>query len=105
MWHHLPWTYKNKTLYKNAAIENLSQEELMEVKEQFKKNILLVSLFFTDLTVIETTETPLITGYNALANVGGALGLYLGGSLIACCEVFEIILRCFMVFFDFKKSA
>lgn len=86
------------------AIQNLTQTELMELKQHFKENIMYVTLFFTDLTITETIETPLITGYNTLANIGGALGLYLGGSLIACCEIFEIILRCVMASFMAPKQ-
>ena len=58
---------------------------------------MVLSLSYKELVVTEVKESPELSGYSALSNIGGALGLYLGGSLIACCEVFEILVRLIML--------
>ena len=85
----------NNTIIKN--VDEVPREERDRFKKHVRDNYVMFSLSFKDRMVEEVIESPELSGYSALSNIGGALGLYLGGSLIACCEIFEIVIRLIML--------
>ena len=59
-----------------------------------------INIFFESLDVEETRETAQYpTVWDFLSSLGGALSLFLGASLIATLEMFELLLRLALVLF------
>ena len=54
---------------------------------------LQVNIFFTSLTYENIQETPAMDVAQLMSNLGGVIGLYLGVSIVAAFEVFELIIR------------
>ena len=54
-----------------------------------------VNIFFETKSVEMVTESPKVSGTDLLSNIGGAFSLYLGISLIALFETFEVVIRMF----------
>ena len=52
-----------------------------------------MNIFFTSLTYENIQETPAMDVAQLMSNLGGVIGLYLGVSIVAAFEVFELIIR------------
>ena len=55
--------------------------------------VLQVNIFLTSLTYENIQETPAMDVAQLMSNLGGVIGLYLGVSIVAAFEVFELIIR------------
>ena len=63
-----------------------------------------VNVFFSSFTYENIVEVPAMTGSQMMANLGGAISLYLGVSFVAAFEVFELIIRLIFLPLLFKKK-
>ena len=57
------------------------------------QSIVAVNVFYDSLSYEYSTESPQMSVFNLLANIGGNLGLFLGVSLFSMCELFELLVR------------
>ena len=65
------------------------------VINHYNLSLFQVNIFFNSMDVKHITQTPKYSsGYEVLGNLGGALSLYLGISLLGVFEVVEFIIRC-----------
>ena len=58
--------------------------------EEIRENLLQVSIYFQNTRVKTISETPMVGIFDLLADIGGHLGLWVGLSLLAVCELLEI---------------
>ena len=62
-----------------------------------------MNIFFTSLTYENIQETPAMTVAILMSNLGGVIGLYLGVSIVAAFEVFELVIRLIIACFYKNK--
>jgi len=55
--------------------------------------------FYTDLSYLEISETPQMSGYSLMNEIGGALGLFVGITCLSLLELFEFFFELFLVFY------
>lgn len=73
---------------KNAAAQNQKSEG----PEFLNRNFLQVKVFYERLNFQEVQEYLSYKGINLIADIGGQLGLWIGISVLTCCEVLELVL-------------
>ena len=61
-------------------------------------------IYFGSMSFIQYTESPAMTGFSLLSNIGGILGLFLGMSLISLSELLEIVVQSIVMFFNSKTN-
>ena len=68
-------------------------------------NSLILNIAFDSLSYLNYEESPSISVYNLISNIGGVIGLLLGMSLLSIFEVFEmIILNIILIIkYNYKK--
>ena len=54
---------------------------------------------YLDLSYIEISETPKMSGYSLLNEIGGALGLFVGITCVSLFEFLEFFFELFLVFY------
>ena len=64
-----------------------------QLRSVIEDDFMKISIFYESKTVKEVIETPLMSLGALLSNLGGAIGFYLGISVIALFEVVELIAR------------
>ena len=55
--------------------------------------------YYLDLSYIETSETPKMSGYSLLNEIGGALGLFVGVTFLSFLESIEFFVEIFLAFY------
>ena len=53
-----------------------------------------VYLYFDSVSYLNYEESPSISVYNLISNIGGLIGLLLGMSLLSIFEVLEMVILC-----------
>ncbi len=80
--------YRNETLkpevYEELLTKDSEQAEMIQNMVKMKMAKLLV--YFDDMLVVDIQEQPKYSAFSFLSNVGGAISLYLGVSLVAVFE-------------------
>jgi len=56
--------------------------------------------YYLDLTYIEITQTPKMSGYSLMNEIGGALGLFIGILCLSFIEFLEFFFEVFLVFLN-----
>ncbi|XP_070559988.1 acid-sensing ion channel 2-like [Ptychodera flava] len=59
----------------------------------FDKNIARVNIFFQELAVHEVQEVKAYNIFGLLCDIGGSLGLWLGGSILTVIEILDICFK------------
>ena len=80
----------------NEAYRNLTEQYYItetdtELMKTASKDLTHVSVYFTDTTLTEMKEKPLLEPFDLVSNVGGLMGIFLGMSLLSMCEVLQFI--------------
>jgi hypothetical protein len=70
--------------------------------EEYKERFLNLNIFFSAMEYKELTQTPKTTVIELIANLGGALGIFLGFSVFSLIEIVEVIARVFSILFGNK---
>ncbi len=63
-------------------------------------NILSFNVYYLDLSYIEITQTPKMSGYSLMNEIGGALGLFIGILCLSFIEFLEFFFEVFLVFLN-----
>jgi hypothetical protein len=58
-----------------------------------RDSVLKVNVYYKEMVLTETSETPAMTSDTLLSAIGGNLGLFLGASVISCTEIFLLLLK------------
>lgn len=58
---------------------------------EIQKNVVMVSIYFSTMTVEEVTESPAYTWLALLSDVGGAFGLILGATFLTLIEFIDFL--------------
>ncbi|XP_065926509.1 degenerin unc-8 [Magallana gigas] len=61
--------------------------------DYFNDNFLKMVIYFEDLNFEEISEEPLYDGYRFLSDIGGALGLFLGASILSFVELVQLMVE------------
>ncbi len=75
---------------------------LSDVEKSNKSHILL-RVFFESFDVTVTEEIITVTFASVLANVGGAMGVFIGASVISLVELLGFLAQCFCTMFSCRK--
>ena len=60
---------------------------------------------FADISYFETSQTPQMTGFNLMNEVGDALGLFIGISFMSQLELLEFLSEIFLVFYYVRVTS
>ena len=60
---------------------------------------------FADISYFETSQTPQMTGFNLMNEIGGALGLFIGISFMSLLELLEFLSEIFLVFYYVRVTS
>ena len=60
---------------------------------------LVFNVWYLDLNFIEISQTPKMSGFSLLNEIGGALGLFAGITVLSLLEFFEYLIEIFLVFY------
>lgn len=63
------------------------------VERAVKQSFIKLSVYYENKAVQRSVETPKYTLDTTMSSLGGAISLFLGISIIACFEMFELIIR------------
>ena len=86
-----PVTIKDSLMENSPGGEET--EAMEEIREYINENFLLLEVNFKSMTLERIEEVRKYDFFSFLASLGGSLSLYLGISIVAAFEVFEILLR------------
>ncbi|KAL4239590.1 amiloride-sensitive sodium channel [Mactra antiquata] len=75
-----------------ANLDNLSYYETTSIRNNFVRAL----IYFEDLNYEQITEEPLYEGVRFLSDIGGAMGLFLGASVLSMVEVAQLVLEIFL---------
>lgn len=83
-----------ETLFKRVLKRNNSayEEQKDDGPESLHRNFLQVKVFYERLNFQEVKEQLSYKGINLIADIGGQLGLWIGVSVLTCCEALELVL-------------
>ena len=56
-------------------------------------------VWYLDLNYIERSQTPKMSGFSLLNEIGGALGLFVGITVLSLLEIFEYLFEIFLLFY------
>ena len=63
-------------------------------------NKLVFKIWYLDFNYIEISQTPKMSGYSLLNEIGGALGLFVGISFLSILELFEYLFEIFLIYYN-----
>lgn len=70
-----------------------------------KQSLLALNVYFDDLKYTLISESPKTSIFDLIANIGSALGLFIGISLLSFFEILEYILELGLICFEsFKEN-
>ena len=75
-----------------------------ETRDAIETSFLKVNVFYSSLSYLSVTENPSITIYTLLSSMGGALGLFLGMSILSFIEGFEILIEFIYACFETRRQ-
>nr|XP_011416546.2 degenerin-like protein unc-105 [Crassostrea gigas] len=61
--------------------------------ERISGNFLKVVIYYEDLNYEEIKEEPMYDGFQFISDIGGALGLFMGASILSFVEVFQFLIE------------
>ncbi|XP_060588552.1 degenerin unc-8-like [Ruditapes philippinarum] len=70
-------------------VDNLSFEDY----DKYRQNFLRVIIYFEDLNYETISQEPLYESVRFLSDIGGAMGLFLGASVLSLVEVLQLLLE------------
>jgi len=72
--------------------------------DAYRQNYLAIEIFFSDLNLESITQAVQLDAPTFLANVGGLLGLWVGGSVLSAAEIIPLCIAGFAIVFGFASS-
>ncbi|XP_046581239.1 acid-sensing ion channel 1A-like [Haliotis rubra] len=83
----------------DAAMDYVKKLSTFSGEESIKKNFLEIRVFYENLIIHSTEQTPQYTPQTMLGNLGGQMGIYLGASFMTLTELGEFLFSlCLAVF-------
>ncbi|XP_060598498.1 amiloride-sensitive sodium channel subunit alpha-like [Ruditapes philippinarum] len=86
---------KNTTHFWSYACSSLSYLQNYEL-DYYRNNFLRVLIYYEDLNYETITEEPMYESVRFLSDIGGAMGLFLGASVLSFVEFVQLILEVFL---------
>ncbi|CAG0894001.1 unnamed protein product, partial [Darwinula stevensoni] len=78
--------------YLSSAMDSMDLGTRLQTNDDtMKMEVVKVIIYFSSIAQETITESPSVTGTSLLSNLGGALSLYLGISVVMILEVIEIL--------------
>ncbi|XP_052809158.1 amiloride-sensitive sodium channel subunit gamma-like [Mya arenaria] len=94
------YKYTNKFCDKQAN-DTLTAAEL----EEIAGNFISVNIYFEDLNYEKISEEALYNTIRFLSDIGGAMGFYMGASLLTYVEILQVIPEMIILFCSRKKAS
>jgi len=64
----------------------------------------LVYIYYPDFYYTSITEQPKTTFDQLISNIGGLLGLFIGGSIMSFFEIFELLISVLVIMFKSREK-
>ncbi|XP_070542969.1 amiloride-sensitive sodium channel subunit gamma-like [Ptychodera flava] len=78
-------------LYSRLSQKSRKITEQLSSVEESRRNLMKLSVFFSELNFESVTEKPAFGHVDLLSNLGGLMGLYIGASVISLFEFAEVM--------------
>ncbi|XP_060580389.1 FMRFamide-activated amiloride-sensitive sodium channel-like [Ruditapes philippinarum] len=72
--------------------------------DRYRNNFVKVVIYFEDLNYQKITEEPFYTTVRFICDIGGAMGLFIGVSVLSMFEILQLIFEVIIYFQDRKKD-
>ncbi|XP_071509993.1 acid-sensing ion channel 1C-like [Diadema antillarum] len=92
-------TFLSSAMYPSNYHASVLELEYGDDSSLFQENIIVVSIYFRDMSVQKISQQVAYSFFSLLCDIGGALGLWLGGSILTVFEVFDLFGHSAYVFF------
>ncbi|XP_072171570.1 acid-sensing ion channel 1C-like [Diadema setosum] len=83
-------TFLSSAMYPSNYHASVLASEYDADSSLFQDNIIVVSIYFRDMSVQKVSQQIAYSFFSLLCDIGGALGLWLGGSILTVFEVFDL---------------
>lgn len=94
---------KNLTSLEKACRQVRSDTEEFDF-ERYRNNFVRLIIYFEDLNYQKITEEPFYSTVRFICDIGGAMGLFIGVSLLSLFEVLQLILEIVLYLVQRKKE-
>jgi len=96
----------NKICEKQCPMEcdSISYSLTIQGNYLFLDGLSHVYIYFPDFYYTSITEQPKTTFDQLISNIGGLLGLFIGGSLMSFFEIFELLISILVIMFKSSKK-
>ena len=98
----------NNSVFTNHLVlkgYNLSSLTSADYHALAKQSLLALNVYFDDLKYALISESPKTSIFDLIANIGSALGLFIGISLLSFFEIFEYMMELGLICFEsFKEN-
>ncbi len=106
-------SFCNEEISKNSKFDSVCKKQCPKECETTKfevllnnphlnpnsSNILSFTVYYLDLSYIEISQTPKMSGFSLMNEIGGALGLFVGITFLSLLEFLEFIFEVFLVLY------
>ena len=90
--------------YFNNSIVKSKYKGSLVTYDDVKSSVVVLNIFYDDLSHTEVTESVKITVNQMFSNIGGALGLCIGMSVMSLIEILEILVEIGMIWFAYLNN-
>lgn len=68
------------------------------MSSKLSREVAILELFFSQLTYVDIQTIPAYSAFRLFCDIGGALGLILGASVLSVCEVLQLFVETVIYF-------
>ena len=81
-----------------SRLELVKNFNKIETIDEARKNMLLVNIYYSDISYTYISESPYWTWTSLFSNFGGQLGLFIGMSVLSFIEFIDLIFQLIFAF-------
>ena len=97
-WAELKNFFQNDYKPKDTNQELVKNINKIETIDDARKNLLLVNIYYSDISYNYISESPYWTWTSLFSNFGGQLGLFIGMSVLSFIEFIDLIFQLIFAF-------
>lgn len=97
-------SYEFDSLCDEQCPQECGQNKFESVVTKGDAHVTTVVLQYTDTSYLERSETPKLTVFTLVSNIGGTMGLFIGIRFLSLVEILEYFTEIFLVFYKKRRS-
>ena len=97
-WAELKNHFRNNIKLKDTNQELVKNINKIETIDDARKNLLLINIYYSDISYTYISESPYWTWTSLFSNFGGQLGLFIGMSVLSFIEFIDLIFQLIFAF-------